>query len=248
MATINTIEDLLRLLDENPEWVDALRARLLTQDLLELPERFSQFVEAANKRFDAIETRQDRMEDDIKVIKQDVSVLKQDVAELKQDVGEIKQDVAEIKQDVKDGRRDIAVLRGSHARTAALGSATTIARRMGLRRTKTLSEDDLWDMTESTDTSDIHANVLDSFRSADLVMETTDQDGEICYVAAEVSFTVHERDMSRAIRNSRFLTKFTGRPAYAAVAGEYIDEDIQDVIDSDGVFWYQLKQSDLEVE
>ena len=39
MATINTIQDLLRLLDENPERVDALRARLLTQELLDLPER-----------------------------------------------------------------------------------------------------------------------------------------------------------------------------------------------------------------
>ena len=44
----NTIQDLLRLLDENPEWVDALRARLLTQELLELPERFSQFAEGVN--------------------------------------------------------------------------------------------------------------------------------------------------------------------------------------------------------
>ena len=38
MATINTIEDLLRLLDENPEWLEALRARLLTRELLELPQ------------------------------------------------------------------------------------------------------------------------------------------------------------------------------------------------------------------
>ena len=290
MTTINTIEDLLRLLDEKPEWVEALRARLLTQDLLDLPERFSQFVErmdtfvaemndfragvdrfveATNRRFDAIEARQDRMENDIKGIrqnvdvlqqdvgelkqdvgelKQDVGELKQDVGELKQDVGELKQDVGELKQDVKDGRRDIVVLRGSHARTAALRSATTIARRMGLRRTKTLSGDDLWDMTDSTDTSDIHSNVLDSFRSADLVMEATDTEGEVCYIATEISFTVHQVDISRAIRNSRFLTRLTGRPAFAAVAGEYADDNIQDVIDSGSVFWHQLKRSDLDVE
>ena len=269
MTTINTIEDLLRLLDENPEWVEALRARLLSQALLDLPERFSQFVErmdqfveASHKRFDAIEARQDRMENDIEeirkdvgeirqnvdVLQQDVGVLKQDVGVLKQDVGVLKQDVGELKQDVKDGRRDIAVLRGSHARTAALRSATTIARSMGLRRTKTLSEDDLWDMTDSTDTSDIHANLLDSFRSADLVMEATDTEGEVCYIATEISFTVHHIDTSRAIRNSRFLTRFTGRPAFAAVAGEYADDKIQDVIDSGGVFWHQLKRSDLDVE
>ncbi len=38
MTTINTIEDLIRLLDENPEWAEALRARLLTRQLMELPE------------------------------------------------------------------------------------------------------------------------------------------------------------------------------------------------------------------
>ena len=227
MATINTIEDLLRLLDENPEWVEALRARLLTQDLLDLPERFSQFVaemkdfraevnrfvEATNKRFDALEVRQAQYRDDVKAI-----------------------------------RRDLGVLKGGHARTAAIRNAPTIARSIGLRRTKTLSQDDLWDMTDSADTSDIHANVLDSFRRADLVMEATDTEGEVCYIATEISFTVHQIDISRATRNSRLLTRFTGRPAFAAVAGEYAHEDIQDVLDSDGVFWHRLKRSDLEVD
>ena len=126
------------------------------------------------------------------------------------------------------------MLKGGHARTAAIRNAPTITRRMGLRRTRTLSEDDLWDITDSADTSSIHANVLDSFRSADLVMEATDTEGEVCYIATEISFTVHQIDISRATRNSRLLTRFTGRPAFAAVAGEYAHEDIQDVLDSGG--------------
>ena len=44
MFTINTIEDLIQILDEKPEWVDALRARLLTPELLDLPEKFTKFV------------------------------------------------------------------------------------------------------------------------------------------------------------------------------------------------------------
>ena len=38
MAIINTIEDLIQLLDDNPHWVEALRVRLLTRELIELPE------------------------------------------------------------------------------------------------------------------------------------------------------------------------------------------------------------------
>ena len=45
MTTINTIEDLARILQEQPTWADALRALLLTQELLDLPARFDRFIE-----------------------------------------------------------------------------------------------------------------------------------------------------------------------------------------------------------
>ena len=46
MTTINTIEDLIRILRDQPTWAEALRAILLTQELLDLPGRFDRFVEA----------------------------------------------------------------------------------------------------------------------------------------------------------------------------------------------------------
>lgn len=42
MTTVNTMEDLVRLLDENPVWQEAVRVRILTPQLLELPEKFAQ--------------------------------------------------------------------------------------------------------------------------------------------------------------------------------------------------------------
>ena len=46
MTTINTIEDLARILRDQPTWAEALRALLLTQALLDLPGRFDRFVQA----------------------------------------------------------------------------------------------------------------------------------------------------------------------------------------------------------
>ena len=46
MTTINTIEDLARILRDQPTWAEALRALLLTQELLDLPGRFDRFVDA----------------------------------------------------------------------------------------------------------------------------------------------------------------------------------------------------------
>ena len=45
MTTINTIEDLARLLREKPTWADALRSLILSQDLLDLPNRLDKFIE-----------------------------------------------------------------------------------------------------------------------------------------------------------------------------------------------------------
>ena len=50
MATFNTVEELIRILDENPHWLEALRARLLTRELLELPQRHAEFVSIFEQR------------------------------------------------------------------------------------------------------------------------------------------------------------------------------------------------------
>ena len=76
MTTINTIEDLARILRDQPTWAEALRALLLTQELLDLPGRFDRFVDAqrefnqaqqeanrlTDQRLNAIEERLDRVE------------------------------------------------------------------------------------------------------------------------------------------------------------------------------------------
>ena len=55
MFPINTIDDLFQTLDENPRVLEAVRARLLTRELLELPQVLAEFVKTTDKRFEAIE-------------------------------------------------------------------------------------------------------------------------------------------------------------------------------------------------
>ena len=65
MTTINDINDLARILREQPEWVDTLRSLLLTQELLELPSRVAELVkvvEAMTQRLDRMEGRLDSLE------------------------------------------------------------------------------------------------------------------------------------------------------------------------------------------
>ena len=90
MTRIDTVEDLVRVLDDHPEWREAVRARLLSRELLELPSRFSAFVE--EMRTFVSETRAWRAE-----METFVAEMKAFVAEMKAWRAEMETFVAEMK-------------------------------------------------------------------------------------------------------------------------------------------------------
>ena len=55
VTTINTPDDLIRIVRENPEFRDAMRRELLTQELLDLPQRFSEYSRKTDGRLDRME-------------------------------------------------------------------------------------------------------------------------------------------------------------------------------------------------
>ena len=79
-----------------------------------------------------------------------------------------------------------------------------------------------------------------SFRNADLVIEATDGTGTR-YIAMEVSFTADRRDCDRAIRNAGLITRFTGKPAQAAVASVRNDREAAEAVESGAVYWHELE-------
>ena len=276
MTAINTIEDLVQVLDEHPAWLEALRARLLTRDLVELPEtlarlaaRLDRFAETTNERFDqtdgrldamdrrfdgidgrldGIDGRLDGMDQRLDGMDQRLDKVEHRLDEVEGRLGGVEGRLETVESGLNALRNDVAPLKAAHARNAAIEDATGIARSFGLRRIRTLTQDDLWDLTDSIHASDVPSNELESFRRADLIMEATDETGKPCYIAVEISFTVNGRDTDRAIRNAGFLTKWTGRPARAVVAGFRRDNRIQSRIESGDVSWHQLDAEDLEVE
>ncbi len=273
MNTIHTIEDLIQLLDEKPEWADAMRARLLTRELIELPEKFTKFVaeldrfvEVANRRFDALEERIDKLftqtdkrftqidnrftqiDNRFTQIDNRFTQIDNRFTQIDNRFTQIDNRFTQIDNRFNRLEADVGQIKGILARNAALEDAALIAREMDLRRLKTLSQEDLWDLVDAADTSDIPPSDLRSFRRADLVMEAIDPAEETCYVAVEISFTVNGRDTARAIRNAGFLTRFTQRRAHAAVAGLYRDHRIRDIIESGDVFWHEMDPGILESE
>ena len=65
MTTINTTDDLLRLIDENEQFRNAVRHKILTEELIKLPHEFEDFKKETKNRFDGIDTQLRRIGDDV---------------------------------------------------------------------------------------------------------------------------------------------------------------------------------------
>lgn len=225
MAIVNTMEDFIRVMDENPSWRDAVRDRVLTRELLELPERFAEYARENNARLDALER-------EFKLVREELAIVKAQLAALDRRMGRYEQ--------------DMGYFRSRHASEIVRSQSFLVAEVLGCALVKELSISDLAIIARQADTSGISMNDLLSFRRADLVMETVrEETGETCYIAVEISYTVNGRDTSRAIRNAGFLRRFTGEDALAVVAGVRKDYRVDEDIAANNVSWYGLDEQDL---
>ena len=240
-AQIATVEDLVRVLDRHPQWLEALRGRLLTRELLEMPQKLAEFAAAAERRFAAVEGRLDTLERRLELVERRLELVERRLEALERRVEALERQMQQI-------RIDIAPLKAAHARTAALREADLMAEEQGLEFVRTLDQEEIRDLVRSSDTDGISRHEMRSFRLADIMLCATDAAGEECYLAVEVSYTANGRDTTRAQRNARFLTRFTGQRAFAVVAGLRFDERIRRDVESGAVAWYRLSPEVLEID
>ena len=137
-------------------------------------------------------------------------------------------------------KADLGSLKGFMALDVGLEEIPLIAFRMGYEYRRLLERVEIIHMPDAADTSDIAEDVLDSFMRADAIAETTDEEGRIRYLAIEISFTTHKRDVDMAIRNAEFITRFTGVPASASAASFQMSNEIQDAVADGSIFWHEL--------
>ena len=241
MVTISTPEELLRVLRENPEWKEAVRREILTEELLNLPARFEQFV-ATTEQF--------------------VATTEQFIAKTEQFMADTGEFIAEQRQfnervegfmertNARFGRieSDISNMRGEYARNNALREAADIAEDMGFQMVRAWTEEDLRELIRTADTTGIAVSDLRSFRRADLIIEAMDTGGSTNYIAVEVSNEADERDTRPALRNAALMTRFTSQAARAAIASVRNDRRIQQTIDRGEVYWHELADRDAQPE
>ena len=258
----------MQALDANPHLLEGMRSRLLTRELLELPEKLAEFSETTNRRLEALEhlpqaladlsETVDRLAETTNRRLEALEHLPQALADLSETVDRLAETVDRLaettnrrlealERGVRRVQDDIGDFRDMMASNAVLKNATAIAYSLGLRRTRNLSQDDLLDLMEGQDISDIPRNEWNSFLIADLIMEATG-DAQTYYVAVEASYTADERDTRRAIRNAGYMTRFTGLPAHAVIVAARTDRRIDELVESGQVHLYRMPERSMPAE
>ena len=220
MTIVNTSEDLLNLLREDAYFYEQVRRLILTDELINLPARFTAFVA--------------RMDDFIANQEQFNANQEQFNANQEQFNERI-----EARFDRMEG--DLSYFKNRFSESQVGKEADAIAMAMGLALKRVVGSSELVQMCRRANAGALRRGDLVSFVRADLVLEVSDEEDRHQFIAVEVSYTADRRDTDRARRNADYITRFTGQPALAVVASVRNDQAAQTLIDEGVVSWYQLE-------
>ncbi len=211
MATINTIQDLIRLLRENEEWRNAVRRELLTEELLELPQRFAEYVAANNKWRGDVDEWRGGMDEWRGGVDQKLDSLQISVDSLRGTALETKMytklaPLVAREFDVKRVRRILSL------GTDYLAIAGYRSEFMG--KVEDAAEDGV--ISEDDETR---------IQVTDLIMRSLRKsDGSVLWFAIEASGVINDDDITRAKRSADIITKVYDQDAEPLVYGYRIHD------------------------
>jgi hypothetical protein len=206
--TVEEFRDLVRILEERPEWRNELRRLILTDQLLDLPEQLAELRTYTEQRFQDLAAAQQRTQEQLATVSTQLADLIQVVRTLTTDLGELK------------GRS----LEGEY-RTKVYAYFGRI-----VRRAHVLSPDELTALLEDAiESGALSEAQADDVSLADVIVHgRRRRDGAEVFLVVEVSWGVGPQDVERAIRRAALLVH-TGSPALPVVAGTWVTPEAADL-------------------
>ncbi len=191
---INTIEDLERILRENPEWRERIRTLILEEELRRLPARFERFVE---EEFRPLKADVEVLKEDMKVVKGDVEILKRDVAILK---------------------IDVAKLRGESFERKVRENAPAFLGRV-IRRLRPIDKFTLADiLDDAIDSGLIDEDMKDFALKVDFAGKgRLKETGKEVHIALEATLTLYPEDVEKVFKRAMIISKAVGQETIPVV-------------------------------
>ena len=205
MPNIDTTDDLIQLLQENEEFLAAARRVIYTQDLVNLPARFTEYSLKTDGRLQAIEGDMSTLKDDVKTVKDDVKTVKENTGTLQGSHLELKMH-SRVRQRIG---RALQLRRVRAIWTARIAAQATGRAEIFEDLTNVAIDDGLI-------TDDEAGRLLDT----DMVMTGIRvSDGELVHIAVEASSGIMTIDIDRTRDSASILHRLYGTDAIPVVYG-----------------------------
>ena len=221
----------------------------------ELVDSFSELIDAVSARMDASDVRVDGVikleaasEGVIDVVNQGLTEWMTKLESFEGKVDGLQSMFEELGAKFDGVRDDLGLVKGGHARSAMVNNLPRIAAEFGFQYIAAMPQTTVMEFANMARALGEEQSQVASFRNADMVMHVLDDKGQPAYVAIEASFTVDSNDINRAVRNAGYLTRFTGLPAFPAVAGVAVMPEAQEEVDTEKVFLYKISPRELQSE
>ena len=251
--TIDDFQDLLRLLEQRPEWRAELRRQVLTDELLELPaivrdlaeaqkrteahlDALTQRVDALTERVDALAVRVDALAQRVDALAEHVDALTQRVDALAVRVDAVAAQMAILADRLggigdRVGAVEGELLEWRYERRAA-AYFSRLARRLRVVDRSVLANM----LDDAIDSGRLSQEERDAIMEADLVLSgQRRQDGAEAYFVVEVSVGVGLNDVQRAAERAGLLAKLD-RQTVPVVAGNWVNDLAQAAAQGMGVW------------
>ncbi len=211
MVTIHTKEDLIRALQEDPEWRASVRSFILTEELLALPVRFDQFVSEIN---------------------QFVSEQQQFNQRVESRLGNVESRLGNVESRLGNVESKLANLDGDNLERRAVESILNIAKdhldltrgRVLLSRNREMDPGLRTVLDEAEAQKLVSDDEISNLEVADIIMRgRRGRDRRYIHLVAEVSRTISNNDIRRAQERARTLAATTQEETTAAVIGSTVN-------------------------
>ena len=236
---INTFQDIITALENNPGLREQVRALLLTQELLELPTIVAALAEAIRQNNEVVNRRLENLERDVSELKAGQARLESDVSELKD--GQARQESRLDRQEGRlnrlEGRFGNFEGRDYEQRCAAqiprmaerlLGVANP---NLAFSQTGPVHPAFHQAVEQAVREGRISRDESDDIYDADVVIHGSD--GR--HAVVETSLRTDQDDLDKARRRADLLARATGQETIPAVATPEPTEELQERAEEAGV-------------
>ena len=229
MTTPNQISELLAALDSDPELEEALRQRILTRELLDLPQKVadladtvSQMTAVFDRRLTAVEELLDGMDGRLDNI-------------------DGRLDRIETEQTIMRGQLNNLTGTDYERRIVRLASRL-VRRHLGVRSATILVAINRPNgdaiaalLNDGADRGVITEDDADELDRADIILRGSSPEGDDIYVVGEISITIDDSDVDRASDRARILRTASDTTTRAAVIGTSISDANRERAGNSGV-------------